>query len=51
MNKNKYRVIWKPKILEGRNVECASEKLTLQGALDFSKWVLSQDVLYVRIEL
>lgn len=50
MNEKKYRVIWKPKILEGRNVECISEKVTLQGVLDFSKWVLSQDALYVRIE-
>lgn len=50
MNENKYRVIWKPKILDGTNGECISEKVTLQGALDFSKWALSQDVLYVRIE-
>lgn len=50
MNENKYKVKWKPKILEGRNVECISEKLTLQGAVDFSKWALSQEVLYVRIE-
>lgn len=50
MNENKYRVIWKPKILDGTNVEYASEKLRLKGALDFSKWVLSKDVLYVRIE-
>ena len=50
MNENKYRVIWKPRFLEGTKVEYASEKVTLQGALDFSKWALSQDVLYVRIE-
>ena len=51
MNENKYRVIWKPKILDGTKVEYASERLSLEGALDFSKWALSQDVLYVRIEV
>ena len=51
MDENKYRVIWKPKILDGTKVEYASERLSLEGALDFSKWALSQDVLYVRIEV
>lgn len=51
MKENKYVVIWKPRFLEKTKVEYISEKLSLKGALDFSKLVLSKDVLYVRIEI
>ncbi|CEK36496.1 hypothetical protein UMC2_33661 [[Clostridium] sordellii] len=50
MIENKYEVIWKPKRLEKSKVEFVSEGLSLQGALEFSRWLLSENVVYVRRE-
>lgn len=50
MIESKYEVIWKPKSLEKSKLEYASKGLSLQGALDFSRWLLSENVVYVRIE-
>ncbi|MCJ8341626.1 MAG: hypothetical protein MJH09_02060 [Cetobacterium sp.] len=46
----KYEVIWKPKNLEKSKLEYASEGLSLHGGLGFSKWLLLENVVYVKIK-
>lgn len=50
MIENKYEVIWKPKNLEKTKVEFVSEGLSLHGALGFSRWLLLENVVYVKIK-